>query len=80
MKNMDIDYNLQNIETWPKYPWIKIILLNCHWFKPNFNELLILLPTLNSTVVWLQETFLPKNDNYKIKNYEQWYFIHKEGL
>ena len=47
----------------------KIIQWNCCWLKLSFNKLLILLTTLNSSVVCLQETFLQKNNNYKIKNY-----------
>ena len=58
----------------------KIIQWNCRGYKANYNELQLLITEQNPTIICLQETFKKSNDKTKMKNYEQYDYIHDTEL
>ena len=50
----------------------RIIQWNCHGYKANYDELLLLIAKLNPTAICLQETFRKDNDKLNIKPFEQY--------
>ena len=54
----------------------KILQWNCRGLKSNFNEILLLLTTLNPAILCLQETFLKENDTFDFKGYKSYNHIH----
>ena len=57
----------------------KIIQWNCHGYKANYDELLLLIAKLNPTAICLQETFRKRSDKLNIKTFEQYDYIHDTG-
>ena len=55
----------------------KLIQWNCRGLKANFNELLLLLTGLCSSIICLQETFIKPTGNLNIRGYTLFNHIHQ---
>ena len=56
-----------------------ILQWNCRGIRANYEELLILLDKYDPKVVCFQETFLKYTNHLKIKNYNSYNYLHKDG-